>query len=225
MVQCLHYNPFDWTDNKHRFILIQPDSDAMCPQEKQFDLPADCEFVGCPVLYCSEMKETVIFIAVLQLCSKIPLQYGSEIEHSYETAVYMKHTKAEAVDFEAVTSISDHVGEMDIKFNDSVKFIRIQDLVYHAKETDQIVNVAIIKSNLLLITYVKDVECLLFHSCRGLVSPPGFKKGAVVYDPLKAVVLKHIPEFLNANSDIHCTLISRESLICVNQQLQVMKSY
>ena len=69
--------------------------------------------------------------------------------------------------------------------------------------------------------YAKGVDQYIFDMEKGLVRPSYTHKGLLVYDFKNSTVLKHIPEFLLASSDINNLTMSQNKMVIMDQNRNV----
>ncbi|KAL8605123.1 hypothetical protein ACOMHN_018924 [Nucella lapillus] len=206
VVQCTFYSRFDWAENLYRILFVPLDSEISGSREVCFPLPELTEMVGCPVLYHDRRNHSWAFIGVLQFCRKTyPKLRGVEGPREFETVVFIQFLPTSG-------------GQ---KLDTEPKIIRLSDLVRYPDENDRIAGVRVEATNLLLITYVKNVRHYDFDTSQGLVVPPDVDKGSVLYDLRKEVKVKHYMRVFAPSSDLRLLQVSSSSSICLDQHLQV----
>ncbi|XP_067664530.1 NACHT and WD repeat domain-containing protein 2-like [Haliotis asinina] len=200
-VQCVFYSSIDWTCNTYHVKVIQPD--LMDEEPPEFSIPVMSEFVCKPVLLSVRKGLGVFnaFYTVLQFCQK-ELHPVTKVEQS--RTFYMKlYTR---------TLLGKQTEE---------KILCVKDFLKHADPNDQFVDVRIIGGDKLLIIYSKDPVTASFDKESGLVLSEASHKAALVYDPEKESVIRHLLHIAKPDSILSQTVISRLSSVLVDDQLRV----
>ncbi|GFO41156.1 NACHT and WD repeat domain-containing protein 1 [Plakobranchus ocellatus] len=227
-VNCTFHSVYDWPSNLYSFVAWRPvgsnnnttnathtvihnlshgkDEDSTVGQQRKVDFPEMSEFVCPPVLYTdTEGGGCQSVIAVLQVCHK-QLVGQAEGARTYDNVLFF-------------ASLDKRPGESQ------TKTLHITDLLRFCDPSkDRIAHVYVTHSNLLLIYYVKGVTHFTFDLDQGLVIPPGLDKGAVLYNPKKGMIVRHLPVVLDPKSDFKLCLWSKTTSVFVDNNLCVFNT-
>ena len=194
-ISLLNYSRYDWSDNTYTLSVVQAESGI----DRTVMFPKCTEFVSMPcIVLCGN---TNYFSVVVQTCKKTydPKTKRERSRH-YDVQLLMKDL-SEAMD--------------------EIIFLKIQNVLEDAEHDYQFLDVKTNSKNNLILMYAKGVDQYIFDMEKGLVRPSYIHKGLLVYDFKNSTVLKHIPEFLLASSDINNLTMSQNKMVIMDQNRNV----